>query len=1043
MSKFNGKPSELDKLDRQVEKIETLVQRIRIQMQGSMAAPLQKKITSHLEKALAALEKIEEISGLDDNSLTPIPDPQPPTARINSIADLEKFAERMEFMFNEAPAILFTGGNVYPYGMNFISPNVESITGYKPEEFTSDAAFWRQHIHPEEVDPLYEQFADIFKKGSYTIEYRFLFKDGTYHWIHDQGRIIYDQEGRFSSIIGCMIDITEKKEAEAKAAILLKETQSINEELRSSEEELMQTLDKSIELNDKLAASEQFNKRIISSVNEGIAVFDTDLRYVVWNKYLADRMGITQEQVLGKRPAELFPFLETFGFSDMIKQALEGETVILPDTFVRTSDSSGGWIAGSFNPLTDPDNKIIGIIGVFSIITARKQAEIALLEQKNLLQAFYNAAHFYMCVFELTENNFIYKLPNQHMAAYFGHTIEEITGKTATELGLDQEIIRERVALFKNCIETGKTMQKEYMFPKPDGSYGWHFGSFSPIPESNSVSVISFDISERKQMEEEKNHLVNRLQELNTELERSQSSLKESQKIARLGTWEFDAATQKVIWSEEMYKIFGLDPSSEAPTMQAYKLLIHPDFRETAIQITEQGIASGKEFEMEIKILPTDTDFRWNYVIGRPILDRQGKMAKLMGVTYDITERKVAQERIANLLQLSQEMNDQLLVNEEELRESLEKTIILNEQIRESEQRWQFALEGSGDGLWDWNLATEQVFYSRRYKELMGIREDEKIEGISNWASRIHPDDIPAAFKSLNDYLAGETDIYQIECRTLVGDNQYRWFLGRGKVIELDETGKPLRMIGTMSDITERKQIEEKLRQQNDDLKKINQELDSFVYRASHDLRAPLASILGLINISRLEENQEIKANYLNMMEKSISKLDTFISEIINYSRNSRIEVSKETIDVPLLMKEILEGLKFMEGFDEIEKKVTIQQTATFVSDVFRLKIILNNLLSNAVKYRAVSSASFVMINITIHQQSAVFEFTDNGLGIAAESLDKIFNMFYRASETSKGSGIGLYIVKDAIHTLKGSIAVESELGKGTCFRVELPNEVL
>jgi PAS domain S-box-containing protein len=1044
MPTFNRKPSDFDKLGRQVEKIEAALQRIRNKMQQGIDATWQPPIHAHLNNALAQLDQIERMCAADQPSADSARShTQSPILPKSITSDLETFAERMDFLLSESPAILFTASNVYPYGMTYISQNVETITGYKPEQFTSDAAFWKRHIHPDEVDSLYEQFADIFKKGIYKIEYRFLFKDGTYHWIHDQGRIMYDEAGSISRIIGCMIDITEKKQVEAQAADLLIETQRMNEKLRASEEKLMQTLDNTIDLNNKLIASEGFTKRVISSVNEGIAVFDTDLRYILWNKFLEERMGITQEQVMGKRPAELFPFLETVGFTQMLKQALQGETVLLPDTFVGADASSGGWMTALFGPLTNIDHTIIGVIGTFSIITERKKAEMALLQQKNLLQAFYDASHFFMCVFELTEDDFIYRLPNQYIANFFGKTIEELTGKTGREIGLPEAVIKERHIHFKHCIETGKTMQMEYMFPKPDGGYEWHLGSFSPIPSSNSISFISFDISERKLMEEEKTQFMNRLRDLNKVMERSQRELKESQNIARLGTWEYDALTQKTTWSEEMYKIFGLDPANGAPDIPTYQAFIHPDYRETAIRITEQGIAEGKEYEMEIKIMPTDTDFRWNYVVGRPVVNENGKLIRLMGITYDITEWKNDQERIAHLLDLSQEMNEQLVINEEKLRESLERTILLNEQIRESEQRWQFALEGSGDGLWDWNLVTNQVFYSNRYKELMDITEDEAIEGMSNWVARLHPEDKPYTFKALNDYLAGITDMYQVECRALGKNNQYYWFLARGKVMGRDERGKPLRLIGTITDITARKQIEEKLRQQNDDLKKINQELDSFVYRASHDLRAPLASILGLITISRQEKNEEIKASYLTMMDKSISKLDTFISEIINYSRNSRIEVIKETIDVALLMKETLEGLKFLEGFDEIEKKITIQQTAPFLSDVFRLKIILNNLLSNAVKYRsAANPGSYVLITIIINKHLAVFEFTDNGLGIAEESVDKIFNMFYRASETSKGSGIGLYIVKEVIHTLKGTINVQSELGQGTSFRVELPNEV-
>jgi signal transduction histidine kinase len=241
-------------------------------------------------------------------------------------------------------------------------------------------------------------------------------------------------------------------------------------------------------------------------------------------------------------------------------------------------------------------------------------------------------------------------------------------------------------------------------------------------------------------------------------------------------------------------------------------------------------------------------------------------------------------------------------------------------------------------------------------------------------------------------------------------------------------------------DITERKLAEDRLRQQNEELLKINAELDRFVYRASHDLRAPLVSLLGLIDITKEEPDAATRGMYFQLMEKSISKLDTFIKGIIDHSRNARMEVTGQVINFESLVEEVWDELKYIQGSDRIRKELSITGDEVFSSDLFRLKIIFSNILSNAIRYSNPQVDSFVLIRVDIQAQESTIELEDNGFGIAEGSLDKIFEMFYRASEKNVGSGLGLYIVREAVQALKGTISVRSQLGKGTTFRVVLPS---
>ncbi len=226
----------------------------------------------------------------------------------------------------------------------------------------------------------------------------------------------------------------------------------------------------------------------------------------------------------------------------------------------------------------------------------------------------------------------------------------------------------------------------------------------------------------------------------------------------------------------------------------------------------------------------------------------------------------------------------------------------------------------------------------------------------------------------------------------------------------------------------------------NEQLSKINQELDRFVYSASHDLKAPLSSMLGLIEIAqRTEDPEEVKV-CLGMMKDRVNNLDDFIKEIIDYSRNSRLELKKETFSLMGLMKEVVDGLRYAEGFENIYIIYSISSELDIVSDRARLKVVLNNLIGNAFKYHDPDKENpLIEISARVESSNLKIEIKDNGLGIAPEHQAKVFDMFYRASEKSKGSGLGLYIVKETIEKMSGKISIEYQLSRGTKIIVSIP----
>lgn len=240
-----------------------------------------------------------------------------------------------------------------------------------------------------------------------------------------------------------------------------------------------------------------------------------------------------------------------------------------------------------------------------------------------------------------------------------------------------------------------------------------------------------------------------------------------------------------------------------------------------------------------------------------------------------------------------------------------------------------------------------------------------------------------------------------------------------------------------------RRKAEQTLRKQNEELVKINKELDSFVYSVSHNLRAPLMSVLGLINLVQLENRDGDSAmnDYFQMMQQSIHKLDDTLKEILDYSRNARSALNVTEVDIRKMVEDSFERMRYMEGSEEIHMSVNTGAQVSFFTDAYRLSVVINNLVSNAIKYRDFHKIQQTLqVNIHVKQDELILEIADNGIGIPSEYIPRIFEMFFRATERSEGAGLGLYIVRETVDKLHGKIAVDSALGEGTTFKIALPN---
>jgi PAS domain S-box-containing protein len=360
--------------------------------------------------------------------------------------------------------------------------------------------------------------------------------------------------------------------------------------------------------------------------------------------------------------------------------------------------------------------------------------------------------------------------------------------------------------------------------------------------------------------------------------------------------------------------------------------------------------------------------------------------------------------------------------------------------ILENEANLRSVFNTVDDSIWLVNSSSQLIDFNkefyRRYKLAFGVK-------LVRGANFI--DMIPQQFPELKEQwkqryesgLRGRPGKYIDTCKTEKDVSSFEV-----KIYPIVENDEVSGLTIYARDITIQTKNENLLKHQNEELTKINAELDRFVYSASHDLRAPLMSVKGLLNMIKIDPERAHTDHYLALIEQSVKKLDSFIVDIINYSRNSRMEVISQAIDFNEVLSESIDSLKFMEGAEEVRSIREIDTPNPFFSDYGRLLIVFNNIISNAVRYRDTRKEdSFLKIRIVTTADRAIIKFEDNGVGIHPDYQDNIFKMFFRASADSKGSGLGLYIVKGVVEKMNGSIYQESVYGKGTTFTIEIPHQ--
>ena len=409
-------------------------------------------------------------------------------------------------------------------------------------------------------------------------------------------------------------------------------------------------------------------------------------------------------------------------------------------------------------------------------------------------------------------------------------------------------------------------------------------------------------------------------------------------------------------------------------------------------------------------------NFGHNKIVARnfkiPILDSKGKVELIIGILENITDIVHAQQNL-------------------EL----------------AEKRWQYALSGSRDVVWDVNIISGEIYYSPLFKLMLGYEEDES--PILIWEELIHPEDFKNTWFKYQQHMKGLTSYFEAEYRFRKKDNSFLWVLDRGRVAERSETGEALRIIGTFHDITYKKNLEDQLIKAKEKAEEVSKAKGLFLSTMSHEIRTPMNAVNGIIRLLMQDDPVTHQIENLKALKFSSEQLMFLLNDILDFSKidAGKLERDERNFKPEELFRNIVQTMGSQ--LDDKPVKLSLNFEGNIppflLGDRHRLGQVLSNLLSNAIKFTEEGrvDVKFKFPALSENDYILYCEVIDTGIGIEEDKLPFIFELFTQATnETTRkfgGTGLGLAISKKLVEWLGGFLNVESKFGFGTRFWFQIP----
>jgi PAS domain S-box-containing protein len=810
-----------------------------------------------------------------------------------------------------------------------------------------ETAWWKGSA--EQQERLKSAIAEAATGKFVRFEAQHTGQDGTVDIIDFSLRPAMDDTGRVTYIVPEGRRVTERKQAEKASAILA---------------------------------------AIVSSANDAIVSLTSDALIQTWNKGAERLFGWSAAEAIGQHVKMLVPPTHRHEMKDISGRLSRGEPVPHFDTVRQRKDGSLVDVSLAISPVKQ-DEQIVAASAILRDITQRNLIQAALSASEERWRALLAAIPGMVFTADADgQNDFV----NQYFYTYTG--LSQNLGLHGGWMQSVHPDDRERAqARWMHSVQTGEPYENELRFRRHDGVYRWFRACGVALRDADGRIVKwaggSFDIEDIKQTQ--------------LALRASEERLQIALAVGGMGCWDRDLRTWKSTWDNRMYELCGFEPSA-AVDVATFDAQVHPEDLPGMKRAIDQTLQTGAEYRYEYRFLRPDGRTVWMHARGGLRRDAHGTPTHLIGINFDITEQKQAEQK-----------------------------------LRESEERFRLLAENIDQVFWFTELEPERVIYiSPAFEQIWGLSPDALYENPRLWIEMIHPEDRSNVQQAFENWVAGQEDTYDIEYRILRHDGEARWINDRGIVLGFKD-GRPCKLSGIATDITKRKQAEEELRE-------ADHRKDEFIATLAHELRNPLAPIRNVVSLLQLQGSLDPNVCHArDVISRQIDHLTRLIDDLLDVSRitSDKLELRKERINLAEVVNLAVESSHPL--IDQHHHKLSILLPGKPIylnADKIRLAQVIMNLLSNAAKYTP--DEGRITLSAEHNGEEVAVRVTDNGVGIAPDQLPQIFDMFYQANRSYEqlhgGLGIGLTLARRLVEMHGGQVAAHSAgINQGSEFVVRLP----